>query len=252
MVANGWAQLHRDLILEVARDGPVVDVRDNNGGHTSELVLEKLARTVKGWDIPRQPGPTYPACAARADRRGDQPARRLRRRHRHGGFTLYGIGPVVGTRTWGGVIGIDGRYTLVDGTSVTQPRYALWFEGSGWGIENYGVDPDVEVDIAPQDWAAGRDPQLERAVQMVLEALETRPARARPTGPPGRPGSVRCSAPGRSEREHPSGLAAHRRPRAGAARAALSHAPSVRKCRSHRLTRPDQGSVAGTGAAADR
>ena len=87
---------------------------------------------------------------------------------------------MVGTRTWGGVIGIDGRYTLVDGTSVTQPRYALWFEGAGWGIENYGVDPDVEVDIAPQDWAADRDPQLETAVRMVLEALETRPAATPP------------------------------------------------------------------------
>jgi tricorn protease len=96
------------------------------------------------------------------------------------GFRLWDIGPVVGMRTWGGVIGIDGRYTLVDGTSVTQPRYALSFEGVGWGIENYGVDPDVEVDIAPQDWAAGRDPQLETAVRMVLEALETRPAATPP------------------------------------------------------------------------
>jgi len=182
MVANGWAQLHRDLILEVAREGLVVDVRDNNGGHTSELVLEKLARTVKGWDNPRgNPSVTYPANAPRG------PIVAVTNQHAGSdgdivtaGFTLYGIGPVVGTRTWGGVIGIDGRYTLVDGTSVTQPRYALWFEGSGWGIENYGVDPDVEVDIAPQDWAAGRDPQLETAVRMVLEALETRPAATPP------------------------------------------------------------------------
>ena len=58
------------------------------------------------------------------------------------------------------------RYHLVDGTLVTQPRYALWFEGVGWGLENYGVDPDVEVDITPQDWAAGRDPQLDEAVRI--------------------------------------------------------------------------------------
>src|SRR5439155_10195748 len=50
-----------------------------------------------------------------------------------------GIGPVVGTRTWGGVVGIDSRYTLVDGTAVTQPKYAFWLEGYGWGVENHGV-----------------------------------------------------------------------------------------------------------------
>ena len=85
MVANGWAQLHRDLLLEVAREGLVVDVRDNNGGHTSELVLEKLARTVVGWDQPRAAArSTLPGQrAARADRRGHQRARGLRRRHRH-------------------------------------------------------------------------------------------------------------------------------------------------------------------------
>lgn len=182
MVANGWAQLHRDLILEVAREGLVVDVRDNNGGHTSELVLEKLSRTVRGWDNNRTaPASTYPGNAPRG------PIVAVTNQHAGSdgdivtaGFGLYGIGPVVGLRTWGGVIGIDGRYTLVDGTSVTQPRYALWFEGTGWGIENYGVDPDVEVDITPQDWAAGRDPQLETAVRMVLETLETRPAATPP------------------------------------------------------------------------
>jgi tricorn protease len=110
-------------------------------------------------------------------------------------FKLSKLGPVVGKRTWGGVIGIDGRYELVDGTSVTQPRYSFWFEELGWGVENYGVDPDVDLDIAPQDWAAGRDPQLETGVRMLLEALEshppkrppdsaTRPSRAAPSLPP--------------------------------------------------------------------
>ena len=91
----------------------------------------------------------------------------------------YGIGPVVGTRTWGGVIGIDSKYSLVDGTGVTQPKYAFWFEGVGWAVENYGVDPDVEQPIPPHDWAAGRDPQMETAIRMALEALE-RDGSARP------------------------------------------------------------------------
>ena len=67
------------------------------------------------------------------------------------------IGPVIGTRTWGGVIGIDGRYDLVDGTGVTQPKYASWFEGKGWSIENYGVEPDIEVPQPPNAWVAGED-----------------------------------------------------------------------------------------------
>jgi tricorn protease len=90
------------------------------------------------------------------------------------------LGPVVGTRTWGGVIGIDGFHELVEGTAITVPRYAMWLDGFGWGVENRGVDPDVEVVQSPDDWAAGRDPQLETAVRMAVEALETRPAAAAP------------------------------------------------------------------------
>jgi tricorn protease len=95
-----------------------------------------------------------------------------------------GIGPVVGTRTWGGVIGIDSQYSLIDGTPVTQPRYASWFAGHGWGVENHGVDPDVEVVITPQDRVAGRDPQLDTAVRLALEALVERPAAVPPQLPP--------------------------------------------------------------------
>jgi len=188
MVASGWAQLHRDLHLEVAREALVVDVRDNNGGHVSELVLEKLARRVQGWDTTRHgPPTTYPTNAPR----GPMVAIANEQAGSDGdivtaGFKQLGLGPVVGTRTWGGVIGIDGRYKLVDGTVVTQPRYSFWFTSLGWGVENYGVDPDVEVPIPPQDWAAGRDPQLDTAVRLALEALERQPA-ASPPDPATRP-----------------------------------------------------------------
>jgi tricorn protease len=181
MVGTGWAQLHRDLRLEVGRDGLVVDVRDNNGGHTSELVIEKIVRRVIGWQMPRGARPTtYPTDAPRG------PVVAVTNEHAGSDGDIVtaaikslGIGPVVGMRTWGGVIGIDMRYDLVDGTSVTQPRYAFWFDGLGWDVENYGVEPDVEVPYPPQDWAAGSDPQLDRAVRMALEALGSRPV-ARP------------------------------------------------------------------------
>jgi tricorn protease len=188
MMAPGWAQLHRDLSRETSRDGLVLDVRGNGGGHTSQLVVEKLARKVIGWDAARhRQATTYPEDAPRgpvvaiadelAGSDGDIVTAAIKR---------LGIGPVVGVRTWGGVIGIDSRYSLVDGTGVTQPRYAMWFDDHGWEVENRGVDPDVEVVIRPQDWAAGRDPQLERAVDLALAALAERPA-VRPPDPGTRP-----------------------------------------------------------------
>ncbi|MFJ3760895.1 S41 family peptidase [Streptomyces sp. NPDC090080] len=185
MQAPGWAQIHRDLGVEMAREGIVVDVRENRGGHTSQLVVEKLARRIVGWDVPRGMRPfSYPGDAPRgpvvvvanefSGSDGDIV---------NAAIKALGIGPVVGTRTWGGVIGIDSRYRLVDGTLVTQPKYAFWLEGYGWGVENHGVDPDVEVVQAPQDWAADRDPQLEEAVRLALEALRTTPAKTPPSLP---------------------------------------------------------------------
>ncbi|MFF7574742.1 S41 family peptidase [Streptomyces sp. NPDC008061] len=186
MVGSGWAQLHRDLRVEVAREGLVVDVRENRGGHTSQLVVEKLARRIVGWDLPRGMQPySYPGDAPRgpvvavanefSGSDGDIV---------NAAIKALGIGPVVGTRTWGGVVGIDSRYRLVDGTLVTQPKYAFWLEGYGWGVENHGVDPDVEVVMTPQDHAAGRDPQLDAATRIALEGLAESPAKTAP-GLPG-------------------------------------------------------------------
>ncbi|MEU3514792.1 S41 family peptidase [Streptomyces sp. NPDC006654] len=185
MQAPGWAQIHRDLSVEMAREGIVVDVRENRGGHTSQLVVEKLARRIVGWDLPRGMRPqSYPRDAPRgpvvvvanefSGSDGDIV---------NAAIKALGIGPVVGTRTWGGVIGIDSRYRLVDGTLVTQPKYAFWLEGYGWGVENHGVDPDVEVVQTPQDWGAGRDPQLDEAIRLALEALENSPAKTPPVLP---------------------------------------------------------------------
>ncbi|MFD7757401.1 S41 family peptidase [Streptomyces sp. NPDC059757] len=186
MVGSGWAQLHRDLRVEVAREGLVVDVRENRGGHTSQLVVEKLARRIVGWDLPRGMQPySYPGDAPRgpvvavanefSGSDGDIV---------NAAIKALGIGPVVGTRTWGGVVGIDSRYRLVDGTLVTQPKYAFWLEGYGWGVENHGVDPDVEVVMTPQDHALGRDPQLDAAIRIALEGLAESPAKTAP-GLPG-------------------------------------------------------------------
>ena len=185
MVSSGWAQMHRDLREASTKEGLVVDVRYNSGGHTSQLVTDRIARRVLSWGYPRHERPgTYPSFAPRgavvlvtnqeAGSDGDivnAVSRALE------------IGPIVGTRTWGGVIGIDGRYDLVDGTGVTQPKYASWFEGEDWAIENYGVEPDIEVPFPPNAWVGGQDPQLERGVTEALALLEAKPAAVAPPLP---------------------------------------------------------------------
>jgi tricorn protease len=178
MMGEGWAHLHRDLRAEMGRDALIVDVRGNRGGHTSQLIVEKLARRIIGWKIPRHLRPySYPQEARRgplvaltdefAGSDGDIVTAAIK---------TLGLGPVIGARTWGGVVGIDGSgHGLVDGTRITIPRYASWFTEFGWSVENYGVDPDTEVLITPDDWAVGHDPQLEVAVDRALALLEENP-----------------------------------------------------------------------------
>ena len=198
MMGEGWAHFHRDLRTEMRQDGLIVDARGNRGGHVSELMVEKLTRRVIAWDVPRGLLPdTYPRDAPRgplvaladefAGSDGDIVT---------GAIRTLGLGPVVGTRTWGGVIGIGGSHLLVDGTRMTVPRFATWFREYGWDVENYGVDPDVEVFISPDDWAAGRDPQLETGVRIALQALAERPA-VTPPDPSTRPAKGRPSLPPR-------------------------------------------------------
>jgi tricorn protease len=83
----------------------------------------------------------------------------------------------VGKRTWGGVIGIWPRHRLVDGTITTQPEFSFWFKDVGWKVENYGTDPDYEVDIKPQDYKAGRDPQMDKGLELILRALKEKPVK---------------------------------------------------------------------------
>jgi tricorn protease len=178
MMGEGWAHLHRDLRAEMGRDALIVDVRGNRGGHTSQLIIEKLARRIIGWKIPRHLRPySYPQEA----RRGPMVALTDEFAGSDGDIVTaaiksLGLGPVIGARTWGGVVGIDGHgHGLVDGTRITIPRYASWFNEFGWSVENYGVDPDTEVLITPDDWAVGHDPQLEVGVDRALALLEENP-----------------------------------------------------------------------------
>jgi tricorn protease len=197
MGPRGYAEFHRGFLSELERQGLIVDVRFNGGGHVSPLILEKLARRRIGYDASRWSqilspyppqslvGPVVALTNEHAGSDGDIFCH---------GFKLLGLGPLLGKRTWGGVVGIWPRQALVDGTVTTQPEFSFWFEDVGWGVENYGTEPDIEVDITPQDHARGVDTQLERAIAEIVALLEAnppslpnlseRPSRALPKLPP--------------------------------------------------------------------
>ncbi|MBO3744655.1 PDZ domain-containing protein [Streptosporangiaceae bacterium NEAU-GS5] len=178
MGTEGFAEFHRGFLAEYDREGLIVDVRFNGGGHVSGLLLQKLSRRRLGYDFPRWGVPSpYPAESPRgpivaisnewAGSDGDIFCHT---------FKLLKLGPLVGRRTWGGVVGIWPRHRLADGTVTTQPEFSFAFDDVGWRLENYGTDPDVEVDITPQDYARGVDTQLSRAVEIALERLAASPA----------------------------------------------------------------------------
>ncbi|MEB3223084.1 MAG: S41 family peptidase, partial [Candidatus Sericytochromatia bacterium] len=179
MGAWGFAEFHRAWLVESERDALVVDVRNNGGGHVSQLLLEKLSRRRIGYDVPRWGAPApYPDHSLAGPIVGltNEIAGSDGDIFSHC-FKLLGLGPLVGTRTWGGVIGIWPRHPLVDGTVTTQPEFAFWFEDVGWGVENHGTAPDIEVRFPPHAYAHDEDPQLERAIAEVLARLEAQPPR---------------------------------------------------------------------------
>ncbi|WP_024754812.1 S41 family peptidase [Streptomyces exfoliatus] len=183
MGGSGWAQFNRDLRMEVSRPALIVDVRGNAGGNISELVIEKLTRKILGWDLTRNAQPvSYASNAPRgpvvalADEATSSDGDMIT-----AAFKLLGLGPVVGQRTWGGVVGMTGRHRLGDGTQITVPMNAAWFPEYGWSLENHGVEPDLAVLRTPLDWAEGRHAQLDDAVHVALSLLAETP----PASPPG-------------------------------------------------------------------
>ena len=176
MVSTGWAAFHRDLDVEIGRDALIVDTRYNRGGHVSQLVIEKLSRSLLAWvTAPHRSPVGWPTNAPR----GPMAALANEWAGSDGDivnatFQTLGLGPVIGRRTWGGTVGIDMPAPLVDGTRVTQPKYAFWFRSVGWQVENYGVQPDRVVETPPQAWAAGADPVLDAGIAHLLDELAHR------------------------------------------------------------------------------
>lgn len=176
MGPQGYAEFHRYYAVESQKDALIVDVRFNGGGHVSQLILEKLARKHLGYDIARWAeekyaypshsviGPIVAITNEFAGSDGDIFSH---------AFKLMNIGTLIGRRTWGGVVGIWPRHHLIDGGVTTQPEFSYWFKDVGFGVENYGTDPDIFVDISPQDYKANKDMQLDKAILEIGKDLKS-------------------------------------------------------------------------------
>jgi tricorn protease len=186
MAYDGFAEFHRSYLTEFDREGLIVDVRWNRGGIVSNLLLEMLMRPRLGYGFQRwgQPEPYFiesprgPLVALTDENAGSDGDI-----FSHA-FKMLKLGPLVGKRTWGGVIGYnDALIALSDGTITTQPEFSYWFTDVGWGLENYGTDPTIEVEYPPDGYMAGVDPQLERAIGEALRLVEEQPAPNPTPGP---------------------------------------------------------------------
>jgi tricorn protease len=174
MGGPGLQEFIRQYYPQLRKEGLVVDVRANGGGFVSEMILERLRRVVMGMGSARNYRPsTYPTSAFS----GPMVALINSYSASDGDifpyyFRAYGLGPLIGTRTWGGVVGIRGTPNLVDGGYVYVPEFGTFNLKGEWIIENEGVSPDIEVDNLPADEMAGKDAQLDRAIAEVLKRLD--------------------------------------------------------------------------------
>jgi tricorn protease len=184
MGTEGLVEFIEAFYPQVHKDALIIDCRYNGGGNVSQMVMDRLSREVWAFMKPRRnESSTYPAQTHMgpkvlltnyfAGSDGDIGPQ---------SFRLLGIGPIIGTRSWGGVVGIRSDKPFIDGGMSTQPEFAWWEPGSGWTLENRGVDPDVTLDILPPDSAAGNDPQLDAAIAHLLGELSRNPV-VRPQPP---------------------------------------------------------------------
>ncbi len=189
---DGQNELVRQFLPQRTKDALIIDERFNSGGQIPDRFVELFNRPIynywarrdfRSWQTPfvAHNGPKVMLINQWSGSGGDA-------------FPYYfkkaGLGPLIGKRTWGGLIGISGNPTLIDGGSVTAPTFGFWNTEGKWDVEGYGVEPDYDLENAPHELARGHDQQLEKAIQVVLELLKvhppsklTKPAYPDKTGP---------------------------------------------------------------------
>jgi tricorn protease len=186
MGAPGIYEFIKWYYPQIRKEGLVVDVRSNGGGNVSQWILERLDTVLLGTRFgyaSRHPA-TYPysvfhghmVCLINENSASDGDIFPHR-------FREAGLGPLIGKRTWGGVVGISSRGPLIDGGTVLVPLQATNDVNGNWIIEGEGVTPDIEVENDPASVIAGRDPQLERGVEEVMKRIQAEPKRL-PSRPP--------------------------------------------------------------------
>jgi tricorn protease len=174
---GGYTNFNRYFFAQVGKDAAILDERYNHGGDLADYIIDHLRRPLmslitarEGHDFASPAGAIYgPKVMIVNEFAGS------------GGdampwyFRKAGIGPLIGTRTWGGLVGIYDYPQLIDGGRVTAPRVAIYGLKGNWEVENHGVEPDVEVDMDPALVRQGHDPQLEKAVEVILDQLKKNP-----------------------------------------------------------------------------
>ncbi|MGC2887927.1 MAG: PDZ domain-containing protein, partial [Candidatus Acidiferrum sp.] len=174
---GGFRNFNRFYFAQVGKQAAVIDERYNHGGEIADYIIDMLKRPLRNCDITREGGEF---CSPLAQIYGPK-TMIINEMSGSGGdalpwmFKQDKVGPLVGTRTWGGLVGIYNYPPLMDGGFVTAPRVAIFGLHGEWEVENHGIAPDIEVENDPASVAGGHDPQLERAVQVTLEALKAHP-----------------------------------------------------------------------------
>ncbi len=178
MGENGAREFVKWFYPQTWKEGLVVDERSNGGGYISQWIIERLRRKLMGLDYARTNADpeTYPSRLVN----GPMVALINGTTASDGDIFAYmfreaGLGPLIGTRTWGGVVGISGHGPLIDGGTVYVPEYGNASADGRWVIEGEGVSPDIHVEQEPKLQIQGHDPQLERAVEEIMKRLPPRP-----------------------------------------------------------------------------
>ena len=188
MEDDGLNEFVRQFFPQIRKQGLIFDVRYNGGGFVDQLIFERLRRVLAGMEsarnwtsgtIPDTVFNGYMAAISNEYSASDGDFFTYF-------FKQYRLGPVIGMRTWGGVRGIRGYIPLMDGGYLTRPEFSLYGLDSQWLIENHGVEPDIVVDNLPDLVMQGHDPQLERAIAVLLQQIQQQP-KALPVRPPDLP-----------------------------------------------------------------
>ena len=185
MGAEGLNEFVKQYFPQIRKEGMVFDVRYNGGGFVDQIIFERLRRVLAGmevgrnWGIDTEPPNVfngYMACVTNHYAASDGDFFSYF-------FKVYKLGPLIGERTWGGVRGIRGEIPLIDGGYITRPEFSLYGLDSKWIIENRGVEPDIVIDNPPGKVMAGQDPQLEKAVDLVMQQIKANPKKLPPRPP---------------------------------------------------------------------